>query len=52
MEYEYKILETVEPTASERQLNEDLGASGWLLVTIIEWNGKWFYYFARPKNSH
>ena len=45
---EYKILETTAPSASEQQLNE-LGRDGWLLVTIVQWTGKWFYYFRREK---
>ena len=47
MRYEYRIMETVEPTASEQQLTDDFGSSGWQLVQIVEWGGRWFYYFAR-----
>lgn len=48
--YEYRILKTNEPTASEAQLNE-FGKDGWELVTIISWNEEWFYYLKRPTLS-
>jgi len=43
---ENKILQTNQPTASEEQLNE-FGLEGWKLVTIIEWDNTWYYYFIR-----
>ena len=46
--YENKILQTDEPTASEQQLN-DFGNEGWELIAIVPWEGKWYYYFKRPK---
>jgi hypothetical protein len=49
MQYEYRILETNAPTASEQQLTNDFGSSGWLLVQIVHWQSKWYYYFARHK---
>ena len=52
MTYEYKILKTENPNASEEQLNNDFGRKGWLLVQILEWDGEYYYYFARPKNCH
>jgi len=47
---EYKILSTDKPTASEAQLS-DLGKDGWELVTIVNWNNTWYYYFKRLKGS-
>lgn len=44
--FEYKILETEEPTASEDQLC-GFGNDGWELITILEWQGKFYYYFKR-----
>ena len=51
MRYEYRIMETSSPTASEEQLTRDFGSSGWLLVGIVSWQGKWFYYFAKPQGD-
>ena len=48
MKYEYKLMATDTPTASEDQLNNDFGAEGWLLQQIYEFNGSWYYVFARP----
>ena len=48
MEYEYKILATDAPTASEEQLN-DYGKEGWQLATIVFWSNKWYYYLQRVK---
>lgn len=46
--YEYRILETKTPTATEDQLNR-YAEQGWELVTIVGWEGEWFYYFKRAK---
>lgn len=46
--YEYKILQAEDPGASVEQLNE-MGAEGWELVTIVEWMGKWVFWFKRLK---
>ena len=51
--YEYKILITDEPTASEEQLAE-YGEERWGLLFILPWQGKFYYYFSRDKinNTH
>lgn len=46
----YKILKTEDPTVSEEQLN-GLGKAGWELVTILNWNGEWYYYLKQPRLS-
>ena len=46
--FEYKILSTAEPTATEDQLNE-FGKAGWELIAIVPWDSKWYYYFKRLK---
>ncbi len=46
--FEYKILQTDEPTASEMQLN-GFGDEGWELVTIMQWNGSAYYFFKRRR---
>lgn len=50
MEYEYRIMSTDKPTATEEQLNE-LGKLGWVLLTIYPWEGKHYYYFYRVKSN-
>lgn len=47
MKYEYRILQTTTPTASEAQLTGDYGAQGWALVQIYHYNGIWYYVFTR-----
>lgn len=49
--YEYKIVEAKVPEASVEQLNE-LGADGWELVTIVEYKGKWVFWFKRLIPKH
>ena len=48
--YEYRILKTDHPTASENQLNE-FGGAGWELITIIHWGDEWYYYFKRVRSG-
>ena len=48
--YENKILRTEAPIASEKQL-DGFGEARWELVTIISWDGNWYYYFKRAKLS-
>ena len=50
-EFEYKILVTDAPTASEVQLN-DFGKEGWQLATILQFGGKWYYYLQRVKQPN
>ena len=46
--YEYKILKSGKPTASEEQLSQ-FGNDRWKLVCIVEFGGEWYYYFIRIK---
>jgi len=50
MMYEYKILRTESPTASEEQL-DGFGSEGWELCTIIPWMRAFYYYFKRLKTQ-
>jgi len=50
-EFEYKILVTDAPTASEAQLN-GFGKEGWQLATIVLFAGKWYYYLQRLKKPN
>jgi hypothetical protein len=47
-QWEYKTMQTDQPTASKEQLDE-FGDDGWLLVQVYPWSGKWFYIFARER---
>lgn len=46
IKYEYQILTTEAPTASVEQLMS-FGLEGWRLQFILEWKGKFYYYFIR-----
>lgn len=48
--WEYKILVTENPTASEEQLNE-MGKGNWSLVCIVPWSSSWYYYFQREREN-
>jgi len=48
--YEYQILETDKPTASVEQLMA-FGLEGWRLQFILEWQGKFFYYFIKENKQ-
>jgi len=50
-EFEYKIMVTDAPTASEAQLN-GFGKEGWQLATIVPFGGKWYYYFQRIRQPN
>lgn len=47
MEYEHRTLEGSGP-ANAQQLDE-YANEGWLLIQILEWQGKLIYYFRREK---
>ena len=44
--FEYKIMTTDQPTATEEQLN-GYGKDGWELVPIFRYDYLWYYYFKR-----
>lgn len=48
MRYTYKVMKVSTPTANDSQLTEDFGEHGFLLVTIYEYSGAWYYVFAKP----
>ena len=45
MHYEHKVL-AAETLISEQQLDE-LGRDGWELITIVQWEKKFYFYFKR-----
>jgi hypothetical protein len=48
-EIEYKILSTFHP-APDKQLEKEFGKDGWILQTILIWEGKLYYHFIRIKD--
>lgn len=48
MKVEYKVAVIDNPVGSE-QLNREFGEEGWMLQTILYWDGVLYHYFIRVK---